>query len=289
MLRHGEVHSVASLVELELVDRDGEERLREISELDGSIGCVAPNVSLDGDAVGCLDPQRETIGGRNSGKDGKAHLIECKTEIVGSVTVQTGARRGFPEDQARDPQTRGVCRKVYLEQIIHGATVPRPFGLHTRLSSGEGGYGPDVAPSRGRLRATLRDIERGGGGVDNARVVVTMPADPSFLRLARLAAADAGTRAGFTVEDVEDLRLAIDELCGPLMNGRGGTISLTFVALDGRVDIEGRGPAPEDEPAYADIGDAIITAVVDEHDIESRDGVQSFRAVKRSSPEHASS
>ena len=131
MLRHGEVHSVASLVELELVDRDGEERLREISELDGSIGCVAPNVSLDGDAVGCLDPQRETIGGRNSGKDGKAHLIECKTEIVGSVTVQTGARRGFPEDQARDPQTRGVCRKVYLEQIIHGATVPRPFGLHT--------------------------------------------------------------------------------------------------------------------------------------------------------------
>jgi len=40
--------------------------------------------------------------------------------------------------------------------------------------------------------------------VDNARVVVTMPADPTFLRLARLAAADAGTRAGFTVEDVED-------------------------------------------------------------------------------------
>src|SRR6187549_70846 len=133
-----------------------------------------------------------------------------------------------------------------------------------------------VAPSWGRLRDIARH-EREGAGVDNARVVVTMPADPSFLRLARLAAADAGTRAGFTVEDVEDLRLAIDELCGPLMNGRGGTISLTFVALDGRVDIEGRGPAPEDEPAYADIGDAIITAVVDEHDIESRDGVQSFR------------
>jgi anti-sigma regulatory factor (Ser/Thr protein kinase) len=122
-----------------------------------------------------------------------------------------------------------------------------------------------------------------------------MPADPSFLRLARLAAADAGTRAGFTVEDVEDLRLAIDELCGPLMNGRTGlngrmgTISLTFLSVAGRVDIEGRGPAPQEEPAYADIGDAIITAVVDEHEIESRDGMQSFWAVKRSSPEHASS
>jgi serine/threonine-protein kinase RsbW len=115
-----------------------------------------------------------------------------------------------------------------------------------------------------------------------------MPADASFLRLARLAAADAGTRAGFTVEDVEDLRLAIDELCGPLMNGSGGTISLVFLVVDGRVDIEGRGPAPEDEPAYADIGDAIITAVVDEHTIESRDGTQSFRAMKRSSPDHVS-
>jgi serine/threonine-protein kinase RsbW len=115
-----------------------------------------------------------------------------------------------------------------------------------------------------------------------------MPADPSFLRLARLAAADAGTRAGFTVEDVEDLRLAIDELCGPLMNGSGGTISLTFLAVDGRVDIEGRGPAPEDEPAFADIGDAIIAAVVDEHTIDTHDGVQSFWAVKRSSPESVS-
>src|SRR5262245_66382409 len=88
-------------------------------------------------------------------------------------------------------------------------------------------------------------------GLDNARVVVTMPADPSFLRLARLAAADAGTRAGFTVEDVEDLRLAIDELCGPLMNGRGGTISLTFLAVEGRVGIEGRGPVPVAAPGSA--------------------------------------
>ena len=137
-------------------------------------------------------------------------------------------------------------------------------------------------------RAGCARRKRIGDGVDDARVVVTMPADPSFLRLARLAAADAGTRAGFTVEDVEDLRLAIDELCGPLMNGSKGTISLTFLAVEGRVDIEGRGPAPLEEPAYADIGDAIITAVVDEHEIESRDGTQSFRAMKRSSPESTS-
>src|SRR3954466_6648387 len=117
-----------------------------------------------------------------------------------------------------------------------------------------------VAPSRGRLRATLRDIEQEGGGVDNARVVLTMPADPSFLRLARLAVADAGTRAGFTVEDVEDLRLAIDELCGPMMMG-DGDITLTLVSLDGRVEIEGTGAEPPEPPAYPDIAEAIIDAV----------------------------
>ncbi len=51
-----------------------------------------------------------------------------------------------------------------------------------------------------------------------------MPAQARFLRLARLAVADAGTRAGFTVEEVEDLRLAIDELCGPMMSGDGEVV-----------------------------------------------------------------
>lgn len=112
-----------------------------------------------------------------------------------------------------------------------------------------------------------------------ARVVLTMPAEPSFLRLARLAAADAATRAGFTVEEVEDLRLAIDELCGPLMGGRG-VVALTFSSTAGRVDIEGHGPSPETEAPFAEIADAIIAAVVDTHAVVDEDGARAFRAVK---------
>jgi serine/threonine-protein kinase RsbW len=117
---------------------------------------------------------------------------------------------------------------------------------------------------------------------ETARVVVTMPAEPSFLRLARLAAADTGTRAGFTVDEVEDLRLAIDELCGPLMNGAGEVV-LAFTSAAGRVDIEGTGAAPDAEPPFADIADAIIAAVVDEHSVDDDTGTRTFRAVKRSS------
>ncbi len=118
---------------------------------------------------------------------------------------------------------------------------------------------------------------------DAARVVLTMPAQPRFLRLARLAVADAGTRAGFTVEDVEDLRLAIDELCGPMMVG-DGQIVLTLYSSDGRVEIEGSGAEPPEPPAYPDIAEAIIDAVVDDHSIVTTDGTRTFSAIKRMTP-----
>jgi serine/threonine-protein kinase RsbW len=118
---------------------------------------------------------------------------------------------------------------------------------------------------------------------DAARVTLTMPAQPRFLRLARLAVADAGTRAGFTVEDVEDLRLAIDELCGPLMVG-DGDITLTLISLDGRVEIEGTGAEPPEPPAYPDIAEAIIDAVVEDHSIVNSNGTRTFSATKQMTP-----
>lgn len=118
---------------------------------------------------------------------------------------------------------------------------------------------------------------------DAARVVLTMPAQPRFLRLARLAVADAGTRSGFTVEDVEDLRLAIDELCGPMMAG-DGDITLTLISTEGSVEIEGTGSEPPEPPAYPDIAEAIIDAVVDEHAIVTTGGTRKFTASKRVTP-----
>ena len=115
---------------------------------------------------------------------------------------------------------------------------------------------------------------------DAARVVLTMPAQPRFLRLARLAVADAGTRAGFTVEDVEDLRLAIDELCGPMMVG-DGDIELTLISSEGCVEIEGSGAEPPEPAAYPDIAEAIIDAVVDDHSIVTAGATRKFSATKR--------
>ena len=45
--------------------------------------------------------------------------------------------------------------------------------------------------------------------VDEGAVSLAVPARPEYLRLVRLAAADCGTRAELSIEDVEDLRIAV--------------------------------------------------------------------------------
>lgn len=134
-----------------------------------------------------------------------------------------------------------------------------------------------------KVTTTNKAFAKGVPLGDEARVVLTMPAQPRFLRLARLAVADAGTRAGFTVEDVEDLRLAIDELCGPMMVGHG-EIVLTLFSSDGCVEIQGNGSEPSEPPAYPDIAEAIIEAVVDDHCIATANGTRTFSATKRTTP-----
>jgi hypothetical protein len=112
-----------------------------------------------------------------------------------------------------------------------------------------------------------------------SHVVLTFPADPSFLRLARLAAADAGSRAGFTFEEIDDLRIGLDELCHRLLPG-SGTATITFETSDGCVIALGEGTTPgSGDPS--DISSAIVNAVTDEHEYGDRDGRAWFRLTKR--------
>ncbi len=112
-----------------------------------------------------------------------------------------------------------------------------------------------------------------------SRVVLTFPADPSFLRLARLAAADAGSRAGFTFEEIDDLRIGLDELCQRLLEG-SGTATITFETSDGTVVALGEGSAPGNAHP-SEISSAIVTAVTDEHEYGDHEGHAWFRLAKR--------
>lgn len=114
---------------------------------------------------------------------------------------------------------------------------------------------------------------------------LALPAAPEFLRLARLAAADAGSRTGFSYEDIEDLRIAVDELCHLLMlpGTERDQLSLTFTLNDHGIVVEGEGPpgASHHSVVQSDLSRSIVAAVVDDHEV-GRDGdVMRFRMVKR--------
>ena len=73
-------------------------------------------------------------------------------------------------------------------------------------------------------------------------VELRIPATASYLRLARLAAADVAARAGWNYEDIDDLRIAVDELCYAIGAGSdSGWLTLTYAARDGHIEVEGRG------------------------------------------------
>ncbi len=126
---------------------------------------------------------------------------------------------------------------------------------------------------------------------DEVRLVV--PARPEFLRLARVTAAGLAGRLGFSYDEIEDLRLAIDELCFGLTGptGRHGTVELVYSISPGSLKVEGQGRFLEDiiPIGLTDLSRVILSALVDEHDLTSGSDGPRFRLLKRRHPEAASS
>jgi ATP-dependent DNA ligase len=71
-------------------------------------------------------------------------------------------------------------------------------------------------------------------------VRLTIPARLPFVRLPRVAMAGLATRAGFTYDEVEDLRLAIGEVCQVLLDGADQDGTLASVGVIGAFPMERR-------------------------------------------------
>ena len=111
-----------------------------------------------------------------------------------------------------------------------------------------------------------------------------IPGAPEFLRLARLAAADAGSRAGLTYDEIEDLRIGVDELCHTVMRTDGiGVVTLIFRLLGDGIEVEGEGPPLDTggEAKPSELSRTIVAAVVDEHELDREGDKLRFRLSKR--------
>jgi serine/threonine-protein kinase RsbW len=116
-------------------------------------------------------------------------------------------------------------------------------------------------------------------------VRVRIPASPVYLRVVRLVVADLASRLGFTIDEIEDLKIAVDELAAYMTGsqGREGTLEIQFSVDEERIEISGKGhflPGSRVRTELTDFSRTILETVADTASLEQQDGTPTFNVVK---------
>jgi serine/threonine-protein kinase RsbW len=115
------------------------------------------------------------------------------------------------------------------------------------------------------------------------RVELIFPARGDLVVLARLVASAISARSGFDIEELDDLRLAVGELCLLALQGsdaQHGDLRMEFTISGDAINVSCtlRGAAPAISPPTADgmeadqLSEQILAALVDEYGRDSTDG-----------------
>jgi serine/threonine-protein kinase RsbW len=115
-----------------------------------------------------------------------------------------------------------------------------------------------------------------------SRIALIVPAEARYLRIARLTGAGIAGDLGFGLQDIEDLRIAIDEMCAALIDGAdpGLDLSLDYLVDGDVLEIEGRCPQPGEVPDLHPVAKELLTLTADEFKLYSDAGGRAFRLVK---------
>src|SRR5262245_30849545 len=114
-------------------------------------------------------------------------------------------------------------------------------------------------------------------------VRLSVPASLEYVRIIRLTGSGVASRLGFDVEEIENLRVAIDELASMAIEAAdGGLLDIAFQSTENELRIEGRAPAK----AGAEVGiDAltgqILKAVIDDYELRTDSGNVCFFCIAR--------
>jgi hypothetical protein len=115
-------------------------------------------------------------------------------------------------------------------------------------------------------------------------VRLSVPAESRYVRLARLAAAGVATEAGFDVDGVEDLRVAVNELFALLVDDAedaSGTVELSFAVDGDEVSVDGQRTMDGSAPVVDDLALEILRVVVDDHSFDAGGNERRFHLRKR--------
>ena len=119
-------------------------------------------------------------------------------------------------------------------------------------------------------------------------VVLVVPADGSYLAVLRTATAGLAARLQFTLDEIEDLRIAVDEACAILLSVAPADTEVTSqfevtdsaLSIDVSVPVSGRANLPGGNS----FSWQVLTALAGEVSAHTDGGRAAIRLTKRRSP-----
>jgi len=116
---------------------------------------------------------------------------------------------------------------------------------------------------------------------DAVRLIV--PAALEYVRIVRLTGSGVASRLGFDIEEIENLRVALDELASLVIDvAAKGDLEITFFTTDTELRIVGRAAiAPGADVAVEELTAQILKAVIDDYELTSDGGYATFSCVTR--------
>jgi serine/threonine-protein kinase RsbW len=106
-----------------------------------------------------------------------------------------------------------------------------------------------------------------------SRASFDLPADPEMWTLARMGVSAIATRLDFGIDEIEDLRLAVSELCSTCAEGATAESRIVLECswdrsgIEVRCEVSGIADSAEVEGDETELSRRILAALTDEHEI----------------------
>jgi serine/threonine-protein kinase RsbW len=111
--------------------------------------------------------------------------------------------------------------------------------------------------------------------VNVADAQLLLPAESAYVAVLRMTTAGLAARLDFTIDDIEDLRMAVGEACGLVLDGAAadGKLSCSYHLDDGRIAVTVAADHGEASPPDRDsFGWQVLTALVEDLQSQAHDG-----------------
>lgn len=110
----------------------------------------------------------------------------------------------------------------------------------------------------------------------SSSVSIRLPATAQYLRVARLTASSLAADLDFDMDQIDEIKVAVDELGAALLGSAGeGELELVFDTADDELSVRGRRRAHGDVELDP-IAVELLEIVTDAYDLHTADGHHSF-------------